>query len=89
MRKMRGSFHLLDQTNERIKNSMEGGKENKRNEKKKGKEKRKKRKEKEKKERKMKEASGLFLNSLAFRRSKLIGPRSKVRSFNEGLHFKK
>ena len=52
-------------------------------------EKRKERKEKEKKERKMKEADGLFLSSLAFRQSKLVGPWSKVQSFDEGLRFKR
>ena len=51
-------------------------------------EKREKRKEKEKKERKRKEASGFFLSSLAFRRSELVEPRSKVRRFNKGLCFK-
>ena len=55
----------------------------------KGKEKRKKRKEKEKKERKRKEAGGFFLSSLAFRRSELVGSRSKVRRFDEGLRFKR
>ena len=48
-----------------------------------------KRKEKEKKERKRKEADGFFLNSLAFRRSELVEPRSKVRRFDEGLRFKR
>ena len=52
-------------------------------------EKRKKRKEKEKKERKRKEAVGLFLSSLAFRRLELVGPRSKVWRFDEGLCFKR
>ena len=57
----------------------------------KGKEKRKKikEKEKEKKERKRKEADGFFLSSLAFRRSKLVGPRSKVRRFDVRLRFKR
>ena len=52
------------------------------------KEKRKKRKEKEKKERKRKEAGGFFLSSLAFQRSELVGPRSKVQRYDEGLRFK-
>ena len=52
-------------------------------------EKRKERKEKEKKERKRKEDDGLFLSSLAFQQSKLVGPRSKVQSFDEGLRFKR
>ena len=52
-------------------------------------EKRKKRKEKEKKERKRKEVDGFFLSSLAFQRSELIGPRSRVRRFDEGLRFKR
>ena len=51
--------------------------------------KRKKRKEKEKKERKMKEASGFFLSSLGFQRSELVGSRSKVWRFDEGLCFKR
>ena len=55
----------------------------------KGKKKRKKRKEKEKKERKRKETCGFFLSSLVFRRSKLVRPRSKVWSFDEGLRFKR
>ena len=53
------------------------------------KEKRKKRKEKETKERKRKEAGGFFFSSLAFRRSELVELRSKVRRFDEGLHFKR
>ena len=52
-------------------------------------EKRKKRKEKEKKGRKRKEASGFVLSTLAFQRSELVEPRSKVRRFGEGLRFKK
>ena len=48
-----------------------------------------KKREKEKKERKMKEAGGFFLSSLAFQRSELIGVRSNVRRFDEGLHFKR
>ena len=50
---------------------------------------REKRKEKEKKERKRKEADCFFLSSLAFRQSELIGPRSRVRIFDEGLRFKR
>ena len=57
----------------------------------KGKDKRKKikEKEKEKKEKKMKEAGGVFLSSLAFRRSELVGPRSKVWRFDDGIRFKR
>ena len=54
----------------------------------KGKEKRK-REKKEKKERQRKEADGFFLSSLAFRQSELVGRRSKVRRFDEGLFFKR
>ena len=53
-------------------------------ERRKEKEKRKKRKENEKKERKRKKAGGFFLSSLVFRRSELVGPRSKFRRFHEG-----
>ena len=49
----------------------------------------KKRKEKEKKETKRKEAGNFFLSSLAFRRLELVGPRSKVQRFDEGLRFKR
>ena len=52
-------------------------------------EKRKKRKESEKKERRRKEASGFFLSSLAFGWSEIVGPRSNVRRFDEGLRFKR
>ena len=58
-------------------------------ERRKEKEKRNKRKEKENKERKRKEVRGFFLSSLAFRRSKLVGLRSKVWRFDEGLRFKR
>ena len=63
--------------------------ERKERERRKEREKIKKRKEKEKKKRKKKEASGFLLSSLAFRRSELVGPRSKVWRFDEGLHFKR
>ena len=52
-------------------------------------EKRKKRKGKEMKERKRKEVGGFFLSSLASLLSELVGPRSKVRRFDEGLRFKR
>ena len=52
MRKVRGSFLFLDQTKERRKNSVEGGKEKKRKEKKKGGKERKGEKKKNKEERK-------------------------------------
>ena len=68
---------------QRGKEKRKGGKERK------GKEKRKKRKEKEKKEKKRKETDGFFLSSLAFRRSELVGPKSKVRRFDQGLCFKR
>ena len=48
-----------------------------------------KKREKEKKERKIKEASGFFLSSLAFQRSELIGVRSNIQRFDEGLRFKR
>ena len=64
-------------------------KERREKERRKEKEKRNKRKEKEKKERKRKEVGGFFLSSLAFRRSELVGLRSKVWRFDEGLHFKR
>ena len=66
-----------------VKEKRNGGKERK------GKEKTKKTKEKEKKEKKRKEVGGFFLNSLVFRWSELLGPRSKVRRYDEGLHFKR
>ena len=69
-----------------------GGKERKgKGEKKerKEREKRKKRKEKEKKERKRKEVDSFFLSTLAFQRSELVEPGSKVRRFDEGLRFKR
>ena len=49
----------------------------------------KKRKEKEKKEGEMKEFGGLFLSSLEFRRSELIGPRCKVQKLDKGLLLKR
>ena len=64
------------------------GRKGEKGESRKEREKRKKRKEKEKKGRKRKEAGGFFLSTLAFQRSELVEPRSKVWRFDEGLHFK-
>ena len=67
----------------------ENGRKGEKGEGRKEREKRKKRKEKEKKERKRKEAGGFFLNTLAFKLSELVEPRSKVRRFDEVLRFKR
>ena len=48
-----------------------------------------KKKEKENKERYRKEVGGFFLSSLVFQQSGLVGLRSKVRRFDEGLRFKR
>ena len=50
----------------------------------KGKEKRKRENKGKGKERERKEADSFFLRPLAFQRSELVGPRSKVRRFDEG-----
>ena len=52
-------------------------------------ERRRRKERKKRKKRKEKEADGVFLSSLTFRRSKLVGPRSKVRRFDEGQRFER
>ena len=70
-----------------------GKEKRKRGKERKGKEKRKREKKEnkgtEKKKRNKKEADGLFLSSLAFQRSELVRPRSKVQRFDERLRFKR
>ena len=39
--------------------------------------------------RKRKEAGSLFLSSLAFRQSEIVGPRNKAQRFDKRLHFKR
>ena len=72
--------------------SGEGKLRRKEREKRKRKRKRRERKEREKRKRegrRRKRERKREKKKSTFRRSELVGPRSKVRRFNEGLHFKR